>query len=174
MNRVDELVEVSSRQVGPADASGEERVPRHHNFERRKVQADGALRMTRRVEDLCWIAIQPHLPAVRQRFVRRCGFRRLNAEPGRLLRHHREQRQIALVEVDGRAGQRLELERAADVVNVPMGNKDLLQFEPEVDSRRWMRPISSPGSIMIASRVSSSPESCSCIAAGRQERSRES
>ena len=45
--------------------------------------------------------------------------------------HHLEQGQVVLVEKDGRAGEALELERAADVVDVGVGDEDLLEVEAE-------------------------------------------
>ena len=43
---VDDLVGVAAGQVGPADASGEERVAGEDHLERREMEADGALGVT--------------------------------------------------------------------------------------------------------------------------------
>ncbi len=54
---------------------------------------------------------------------------RCNAKPGGLLVHNFELGQIVFVEIDGRAGECFELERAAHVVDVGVGNENLLQLE---------------------------------------------
>ncbi len=55
-----------------------------------------------------------------------------DAEPGGLLGHDLQLGQIVFVEEDGRAGEALELERAADVVDVGVGDEDLLEREAEI------------------------------------------
>ena len=84
------------------------------------------------VEDLGGVAVEADAAAVGEGFVGRGGVGRRNAEPGGLNRHHLKQGQIVFVEEDGRAGECFELERAADVVDVGVGDENLLEFEAEL------------------------------------------
>ena len=129
MNRVDDLVEVASRQVGAADASGEERVAGNDHLERCEMEADGALSVARCVEYAGGVIVESDRLAVGQGFVGRCGIGRLNAKPGGLGSHYVEEGQIVFVQEDRSSGQRLELERAAYVIDVRVSDKDLLKLE---------------------------------------------
>jgi hypothetical protein len=77
-------------------------------------------------------------------------FRSAYAEPGRLRPHHLEQRQIAFIQVDGRAGQPLQPECAANVVDMGMGDEDLLNRQalirkPLVDAADVISGINDDG-----------------------------
>ena len=82
------------------------------------MQADRALGVAGRVKHLRGVALQADRLAVGEALVGRSGFRRGDADPFGLLLHHVEQRQVVFVQVDRRAGEALELERSADVVDV--------------------------------------------------------
>ena len=69
--------------------------------------------------------------AVGEALIGRGDFRCIDAEPGSLLVHHGEEGQVVFVQQDGSAGEALELERAANVVNVGVGDEDLLELEAE-------------------------------------------
>ena len=86
--------------------------------------------------------------------------------------HHFELRQIAFVQLDGRAGEPLQLERAADVVDMAVGDENLLQLEacagePLLDARDFVAGIDDDGFARLLRRR----EWCNCIAAGRREMS---
>ena len=80
--------------------------------------------------------------------------------------HHFEQRQVVFVEEDGRAGEALELERAADVVDVGVGDENLLELEAEFGEAAVNAATSSPGSMTMASWASSSPRMVQLQASG--------
>jgi len=126
---VDDLSVVTAGQVGAADAAGKKRVACKNHFERNEVKADGALGVTWGVDDLGWVAGEADLLAVREALVWQSGFRGGDAEPGGLLVHHGEEGQVVFVEENGRSGDALELERAADMIDVGMGDEDLLKLE---------------------------------------------
>ena len=129
--RVDDLFGVAAGKVGAADAAGKECVACNDHFERKKVEANGALGVAGCVQDLGGIVVESDVPAVEEAFVGRGGFGGLDAEPGGLGGHHLEQGQIVLVEVDGGSCEALELERATDVVNVGVRHENLLELEAE-------------------------------------------
>ena len=104
VNRVDDLIVVTAWQVGSPDAAGKERVPGNQQLERRKVEADGALRVAGRVQDLRRISGKSHSHAVGKALVGRRGLRRLYPQPIGLLLHECELLQVAFVQVDGCAG----------------------------------------------------------------------
>ena len=126
---VDDLIGVPAGQVGAADAAFKERVAGHQQLERGKVQADRALGMAGSVDDLGGVALQAHNLAIGQAFIRRRGLRRRNADPGGLHLHRLEKRPVVFIQKNGRAGQLLELESAAHVVDVGVGEENLFQFE---------------------------------------------
>lgn len=132
MQRVDDLVEIAPRQIGAANAAGKERVTRDEQLQRHKMEANGPLRVTGRVKDLGWVAFESDDLTIFQIRVWRRGFRRLHSEPGGLCFHHLQLRQVRFVQEDWRAGKTLELEGAADVVNVGVRDQNLLQLEPQL------------------------------------------
>jgi len=107
--RVDDLIKVSAGQIGPADASGEERIAGEDHFHRGEVKADGALGVAGSVDDLGRIVLKPDVAAVGEHFVGRRCLWSLDAEPGCLRGHHLEQREITFVQVDWCSGEGLQL-----------------------------------------------------------------
>lgn len=63
---------------------------------------------------------------------------------------------IVFVEKDGSASEGLELFGATDVIDVRVGDKNLLESEAECGEAAMDAETSSPGSMTMASRVSSS------------------
>ncbi len=140
MNGLDDLLAIAPRQIGAADASGEEGIAGNHHFEWSEMEADGALGVTRRVNYLGWIRGESDDLSVDHGFIGRSCFWRRRSEPSRLDVHHLEQREIILIQQNGCAGEALELEGATDVIDVRVGDENLLQREalglkPAVDSR---------------------------------------
>ena len=90
--------------------------------------------------------------------VGRCDLGGRDAEPAGLDVHHFDQREIVLVVEDGRSGEMLEALRSGDVVDVGVGDDDLLDGEAVLlEECLTMREMSSPGSTTMASREVSSP-----------------
>src|SRR5512146_2504036 len=83
--------------------------------------------MARRVQYSGRIVLQPHGLPVNQSAIWWRRLRGVDAEPCRLRSDQVEERQVILVQVDGRAGKTLEPERCTDVVDVGVGNQDLLE-----------------------------------------------
>src|SRR5579871_6692730 len=102
---MDDLSTVSARKVSSADASCEECVAGEHHFQRRKVKADGALRMSGSVQNLGGVGIESNAAAVGEELVGRRCFRRINADPGSLFSHDFELGKVVLIHVDGSAGE---------------------------------------------------------------------
>ena len=132
LDGVDDLAGVAAGQVSAADAAGKERVAGDEQLERGKVEADGALGVAGRVQNLCREAFEADDEAVGEILVGRGGFRGGRAEPAGLSVHYLELGQVVLVHEDGCAGEALELEGAAYVVNVAVGDEDLLELEAEL------------------------------------------
>lgn len=131
-NRVHDLVEIAAGQVGSANAAGKKGVACDDHFERKKVEADGALRVARGVENLGGVGVEAHAHSFHQALVGRGRLRGLNAQPRGLRAHHLEERQVILVQQDRGTGEAFELDRAAHVVNVGVGDEDLLELEAQL------------------------------------------
>jgi hypothetical protein len=131
LDGLDDLLAVASRQVSAANAACEESVAGEDHFERGEMKADGALGVTRGVKDLGWVGIEAYAEAVREGLIGRSCFRRLDTDPGCLLGHDPEQGKVVFVEKNGRAGEGFKFERSADVIDVGVGDEDLLESEAE-------------------------------------------
>ena len=129
---VDDLAGVTAGQVGASDAAGEERVAGDEQLHGREVEANAALGVAGRVQDCGRVAVEADAHAVGEAGVRWRGLGSGGTEPGGLLFHHGEQRQVIFIEQDGRAGEALETQRSADVVNVGVRDEDLGQLEAEL------------------------------------------
>jgi hypothetical protein len=84
------------------------------------------------VDDLGRVAWQADHQAVIERLVRRCNRGCRNADSGRLFVHHGQQFKVVLVQQDGCAGNAFDLERPAHVVDVAVGDEDLLERKAKV------------------------------------------
>lgn len=129
---VDDLLVVAAGQVGAANASREEGVAGEDHSEWGEVKTNRALGVSGGMDYVGGVVLEADAETVGESLIGRCGLGRLDAEPCRLSGHHLEQWQICFVEVDGGAGERLEFECAADVVDVGVGDEDLLQCEAEL------------------------------------------
>jgi len=95
------------------------------------VEADGTLGVTGSVDDLGGKAVEADDQAVAQVVVRRSGFGCIDAQPTGLVGHDLELGKVIFIHEDGRAGEFFELEGATDVVDVGVGDEDLLELEAE-------------------------------------------
>jgi hypothetical protein len=102
----------------------------------REEERDTALGVTRGVKDLRGVVGNPDHHAVFGAAVGRNDFGRGNAEPASLLVHDGELGQVVLVEKDGGASCAFEAGGATDMVDVAMGDDDLLQSEFVSDEKR--------------------------------------
>src|SRR5580658_174141 len=89
--------------------------------------------MARGVDDLGRVMLQTDDKTLGERRVWRGNRRGGNTYPGCLLFHHGQQFEIVLIEQNGRAGESLELERSAHVIDVAMGDEDLFEGKSEFD-----------------------------------------
>jgi hypothetical protein len=124
-----ESLGVAAGQVGAAYASCEKRVAGEKQFLLWEVETDAAGGVTRGMDDLGFEAEDAGGEAVVRALIERRLLRRRDADPGSLHLHHAENGQVGLVEEDGCAGDAAELRGAADVVDMRMGDDDLLQSE---------------------------------------------
>jgi hypothetical protein len=129
LNRGDDLPRTSSGQVGAADRASEERVARQQQLVRREMEADAPLRVSGGVQDDGGEGFEADDHSVDRSDVRSGDLRGLNTQPAGLDVHHVQQGQVTLVEQDRSAGCPLELESAADVVDVGVGHDDLLESQ---------------------------------------------
>jgi len=131
LDGVDDLLAVSTREVGAADAAGEERVSGEDHFERGKMETDGALGVAGGVKDLGGVGGESDGAAVDKGFVGREGFRRIDTNPGCLFGHDVELGKVVFVEKDGSAGEGFKFDSSADVIDVGVSDEDLLEGEAE-------------------------------------------
>ena len=128
---------VATGQVGATDGAGEESVAGEEKIFVRQVEADAALSVARGVEDGAGEAGAVEFrvdadgddAAVFEGVVGLRDLRGGDAEPSSLEAHHLDQREIARVVEDGRAGERLEAGGAGDMVDVGVSDEDLGEGE---------------------------------------------
>ena len=129
MDGTDEHWAVAPGQVGSADRAGEEGVSGEQQIFGGQVQADTALGVAGGVEDVADQASNSDDAAIVEGVVGREDFGSSHAEPAGLNVHELDQRQVALVVEDGRAGKLLQPRGARDVVDMRVGDEDLLHGE---------------------------------------------
>jgi len=132
----EDLVRVAAGQVGAADGSGEKRVSGEEQVFRREVEADAAFGVAWGAEDTRGVAGDPDCGAVFEGAVGGKDLRRGDAEPGGLLVHYGELGKVVLVQKNGCAGGFFQAGRAADMVDVPVGDDDLFEGEIVVGQAR--------------------------------------
>jgi hypothetical protein len=132
LDGLDDLAGIAPGQVGAADAAVEEGIAGNDHFEGLEVKADGALGVAGCMENLGGVTIEADQEAVGEAGVGGGHIRGGNADPGGLRVHHFEQGQVVFIEENGCSGEVLQLECAADMVDVGVGYQDLLDFEAEV------------------------------------------
>ena len=125
----EDLAAVAAREVGATDGAGEECVAREEQIFGHEVEADTALGVAWSVEDAGGVAGDADDHAFVGAAIGRNDDGRWDTEPGGLIGHEIELGQVVLVEEDGGAGGFFEEGRAADVVDVAVGDDDLLQRE---------------------------------------------
>jgi hypothetical protein len=126
---VQELVGVASGKVGAADGAGEESVPGEEEFLVGKVEADGAFGVSGGVEDGTRKPGDGYALAVFEGGVGTEDGGGWDAEPFGLDVHDFDQGQVVLVVEDGCAGDLFQAVGAGDVVDVGVGDDDLLDGE---------------------------------------------
>jgi hypothetical protein len=129
VDRREELASVSSWEVGTADGAGEEGVSGEEESLVGKVEADAAFSVAGSVEDGSGETGYGDEFAVVEGVVRVGDDRGGDAEPAGLDVHHLDQRQVVFVVEDGSAGELLESVGSGDVVDVGVGDDDLLDGE---------------------------------------------
>jgi hypothetical protein len=129
---LDDLARVSAGEIGAADAAGKQSIAGNDHLERLEMKTNRTLGVTGRVQNFSGVAIETDTQAIGEAYIW-CGhIRGWNADPCRLFLHHLEKREIIFVEKDGSAGEVLQFERTADVVDVAVRDQDLLELESEV------------------------------------------
>jgi hypothetical protein len=131
LDGVNDLLTVAAGEVGAADAAGEERVTSEDHLERSEVKTDGTLRVAGGVKDLGRIVFKADGTAVVEGFVGWGGFRGIDTNPVCLFSHDLELGKVVFVEKDGGAGELFKPLRTADVIDMRVGYKDLLEGEAE-------------------------------------------
>ena len=129
VDRREELFRVASGEVGAADGTGEESVSGEKEGLVGDIETDAAFGVAGGVEDGAGEAGDGDEFAVVEGVVRSVDGGGWYAEPAGLDVHHFDQRQVVLVVEDGCAGELLEAMGAGDVVDVGVGDDDLLDGE---------------------------------------------
>ena len=125
----DELWSVAAGEVGSAYGAGEESVAGEEEGLFGEVEADAALGVARGVEDGAGEADDGDALAVVEGVVGGWDFGGGDAEPAGLHVHHFDQGEVVLVVEDGGSGDALEALGSGDVVDVGVGDDDLLDGE---------------------------------------------
>ena len=132
-----ELTGVSAGEVGAADGAGEEGVSGEQEIVVGEMEAEAPFGVAGGVEDVAGDAglVLSEVGAEREGAVvggaevGRQDFRGGDVDPAGLGIHHGDEGEIELVVEDGRAGDGLELLGAGDVVDVGVGDEDVLHGE---------------------------------------------
>lgn len=124
MDGAEDLAAVSAGKVGASNAAAEEGVAGDERVEGRRVEADAALGVAGSVEDVKFGGADEERIAVFGRSVDCDGFGFCHAEPRGLNGEHGLKFDIVEVHVDGGAGRSFEFLRAADVIDVGVGDDD--------------------------------------------------
>ena len=126
---LDKFPGIAAGKVGATYGTGEEGVAGEQELLLGKIEADAAFSMTGSVENRAGEACDGDKLAVFEAGVGRSDFGCGNAEPSSLNVHHLDQRQIVLVVKDGRSGELLEALGSGDVIDMSVGDDDLLDGE---------------------------------------------
>jgi hypothetical protein len=136
MDGTDELFFVTSGEVCSAYGTCEEGVSGDEQGLVREIKARAALGVAGGVEDYAGETGDGDGLVVGEVGVGRSDFRSRNAEPACLFVHHLDQGDVKLVIEDGGAGETLQLLGAGDVVDMSVGNHNLLEGELVAGERR--------------------------------------
>ena len=139
---VQDLPAVAAGEVGAADAAGKESVScdeqagaggaRNGRLGWGEVETDAALGVARGVQDLRGGGVETDLHAVGKAGVGSRGLGSFDAQPAGLGFHHFEQGQVGFVQQNWSPGEAFQLERAADVVDVGVGDEDLFEGQTQL------------------------------------------
>ena len=120
---------VAAGEVGASDGAGEEGVAGDEEFVVGEVEAAAAFGVAGGVDDGAGESCDGDELAVFEVVVGGGDLGRGDAEPAGLHVHHLDQGEIELVVEDGGAGEAFELQGSGDVVDVGVGDDDLLDGE---------------------------------------------
>lgn len=120
---------ISSRKIGPANGACEKCVACQKKGLLRNVQADTPLGVARSVEDRTGDSLNRDGLAFRKWSIGGSNFGGGHAEPSGLDVHHFDQREIVLVVENRRARELFEPVGSGNVVDVRMGDDDVLHRE---------------------------------------------
>jgi hypothetical protein len=129
VQRVQDLLHRAAGQVGAADGAGEQSVPGDERLFGREVEADAAFGVAGSMEDGAGQRPGDHRLSGSDATVNLNFTGRAHAEPRGLLVEQFQQSVIILVEQDGRARGRAKLHGSADVVDMRVGDDDLLDLQ---------------------------------------------
>ncbi len=129
MDGGEELADITSGEVGAAYGAGEEGVSCQEEGLGGEIEADAAFGVARGVEDGSGKAGDGDELSVFEGVVGARGGGGGDAEPAGLDIHHLDQREVVLVVEDGGTGELLETMGSGDVVDVSVGDDDLLDGE---------------------------------------------
>lgn len=132
LDGLDDLAWVAAGQIGAADAARKQSISGNDHLERLEMKTNRTLGVTRRVQHFGGVAIETDTQPIGEAYVGSGHIGCWNADPRRLLLHHFEKREIILVEKDGSAGEMLQLECAADMIDVAVRDQDLLELQAKV------------------------------------------
>ena len=132
MQRFHDLPGVAAGQIGAADTAGKERIAGNEQALRLRVEAAGALRVAGSKNHPQRKARQPHHLSVGQFAVWRMHLGRLQSHPSSLRIHAVQEIKIGRMQQHRRAGQLAQSGRRAGVVQMRMGEQDLLEGQPQI------------------------------------------
>ena len=127
--RSENLRSIAARQVGASNRSGEESVSGQEQILPREMQANASWGVPRRVQNIRGQLRQTYAQPIFGEYIRSGNLRGGNPEPARLHVHHGEQAQIVLIQDYGRSGCLPQLDSASHMVDVGVGDDDLLYRE---------------------------------------------
>jgi len=132
----DNLLERTARQVGPADASRKQRIAGDQFFLHWKIKADASFGMAWSEKHIRRERAGPDRIGLSDALINLHFARRRHADPCGLDIEHLEQTVIVLIEQNWRAGCGPQFHGAAHVVDVRVGDYDLLYLQVVLSNQR--------------------------------------
>ncbi len=129
VQRAQDFLHRSAGQVGASDGAGEESVAGDQFLVGGKIEADAAFRVSGRVQDAGAERARGDGFSALDILIDNDRARWGHADPVGLLVEHFQQSIVILVQQDGRSRGRAQLHGSADVVDVGMGDHDLLDLQ---------------------------------------------
>ena len=127
-SELDDFLHRPSRQIGAADASRKQRVAGNQLLLQRKVEADAALGVSRRMNHVRGERARLDRVRLSDALIDLDLARIFHSDPRGLHIQHLQQGIVVLVEQDGRAGGGPQLHRSAHVIDVSVSDDDLLHL----------------------------------------------